>query len=35
MEFKHTSVLLQEVIENLNIIENGIYVDSTAGGRWT
>ena len=32
MEFKHTSVLLKEVIENLNIIENGIYVDGTAGG---
>ena len=35
MESKHTSVLLKEVIENLNIIENGIYVDGTAGGRRT
>jgi len=32
MEFKHVSVLLKEVIEALNIKENGIYVDCTLGG---
>lgn len=32
MEFKHTSVLLEETIENLNIKEDGIYVDGTLGG---
>lgn len=32
MEFNHTSVLLQETIENLNIKENGIYLDGTLGG---
>ncbi|MCR5101608.1 MAG: 16S rRNA (cytosine(1402)-N(4))-methyltransferase RsmH [Butyrivibrio sp.] len=32
MEFKHYSVLLDEVIENLNIKPNGIYVDGTLGG---
>jgi 16S rRNA (cytosine1402-N4)-methyltransferase len=32
MEFKHVSVLLNEVIEGLNIKENGIYVDCTLGG---
>ena len=32
MEFKHVSVLLNESIEGLNIKENGIYVDGTAGG---
>ena len=32
MEFKHYSVLLQETIENLEIKENGIYVDGTLGG---
>ena len=32
MEFNHFSVLLNECIENLNIKENGIYVDGTAGG---
>lgn len=32
MEFKHTSVLLQETIDNLNIKETGIYVDGTLGG---
>lgn len=32
MEFVHKSVLLYEVLENLNIKENGIYVDGTAGG---
>lgn len=32
MEFKHTSVLLDECIEGLNIKPNGIYVDGTLGG---
>lgn len=32
MEFKHKSVLLEECIENLNIKQNGIYVDGTLGG---
>ena len=32
MEFKHTSVLLNECIENLNIKSDGIYVDGTLGG---
>ena len=32
MEFKHVSVLLNECIENLNIKENGVYVDCTLGG---
>lgn len=32
MEFKHTSVLLQETIEQLAIKEDGIYVDGTLGG---
>lgn len=32
MEFKHTSVLLDECIENLNIKKDGIYVDGTLGG---
>lgn len=32
MEFKHISVLLEEVLENLDIKPNGIYVDGTAGG---
>ena len=32
MEFKHKSVLLNECIENLNIKNNGIYVDGTLGG---
>lgn len=32
MEFKHTSVLLDEVIENLNIKPDGIYLDGTLGG---
>ena len=30
--FRHKSVLLDEVIENLNIREDGIYVDGTLGG---
>lgn len=32
MEFKHTSVLLWETIDNLNIKPDGIYVDGTLGG---
>lgn len=32
MEFKHTSVLLDECIDNLKIKEDGIYVDGTLGG---
>lgn len=32
MEFVHKSVLLDEVLDNLNIKPNGIYVDGTAGG---
>ncbi len=32
MEFQHTPVLLQEVIENLHIRPSGIYVDGTLGG---
>lgn len=32
MEFKHTSVLLKETIDNLNIRPDGIYVDGTLGG---
>jgi len=32
MEFKHTSVLLDECIEGLIIKPNGIYVDGTLGG---
>ncbi len=32
MEFNHISVLLNESIDALNIKENGIYVDGTAGG---
>ena len=32
MEFKHTPVMLNECIENLNIKPNGIYVDGTLGG---
>lgn len=30
--FRHTSVLLEEVLEQLNIREDGIYVDGTLGG---
>ena len=29
LEFKHTPVMLNECIENLNIKPNGIYVDGT------
>lgn len=32
MEFKHTSVLLTETIENLHIRPDGIYLDGTLGG---
>ena len=32
MEFNHTSVLLNETIEGLNIKPDGIYVDGTLGG---
>ncbi len=32
MEFKHTSVLLQECIDNLSIKSDGIYMDGTLGG---
>lgn len=32
MEFKHTSVLLDETIEGLDIKSDGIYVDGTLGG---
>lgn len=32
MEFQHISVLLNECIEGLNLKEDGIYVDGTAGG---
>ena len=32
MDFKHVSVLLNESIEQLNIKEDGIYVDGTLGG---
>lgn len=32
MEFHHVSVLLEEVLEGLNIKEDGIYVDGTLGG---
>lgn len=32
MEFRHTSVLLEETIENLLIRPDGVYVDGTLGG---
>lgn len=32
MEFEHTSVLLEETIDNLRINPDGIYVDGTLGG---
>ena len=32
MEFNHKPVLLEECIQGLNIIKNGIYVDGTLGG---
>jgi len=30
--FQHYSVMLNEVVDNLNVNSNGIYVDCTAGG---
>ena len=32
MEFKHTSVLLKETIDNLHIKPDGVYLDGTLGG---
>ena len=32
MVFKHTSVLLEETVDGLNIKPDGIYVDGTLGG---
>ena len=32
MEFKHTSVMLNEVVDALNIQPHGIYLDCTLGG---
>lgn len=32
MEFQHTSVLLNETIEGLNIKPDGVYIDCTTGG---
>ena len=32
MEFKHTSVLLEQTIENLDIKPEGTYLDGTLGG---
>ena len=32
MDFKHTSVLLEETVDGLNIKPDGIYVDGTLGG---
>ncbi len=32
MEFKHIPIMLEEVIDGLNIKENGIYIDGTLGG---
>lgn len=32
MEFKHTSVLLEETIENLQVNPDGTYIDGTLGG---
>lgn len=32
MNFEHTTVLLNETLENLNIRSNGIYMDGTLGG---
>jgi 16S rRNA (cytosine1402-N4)-methyltransferase len=31
-EFKHTTVLLEETVDGLDVKENGIYVDCTLGG---
>ena len=32
MEFKHTSVLLNETIDSLHIKPEGVYLDGTLGG---
>ncbi len=32
MDFKHTTVLLEETVKHLNICPEGIYVDATLGG---
>ncbi len=32
IEFKHEPIMLNECIENLKIVSNGIYVDGTIGG---
>ena len=32
MEFRHEPVLLQEVLEWMNVRENGVYCDGTLGG---
>lgn len=32
MEFRHVPIMLKEVIENLEIKPNGVYVDATVGG---
>lgn len=32
MEFSHISVMLKETVDGLNVKENGVYVDGTAGG---
>ena len=32
MAFRHTSVLLYETVDGLNVRPNGIYVDATLGG---
>ena len=32
MEFKHTSVLFEETMENLDIRPEGTYLDGTLGG---
>lgn len=32
MEFRHVPIMLNEVIENLDIKPNGVYVDATVGG---
>ena len=31
-EFKHTSVLLPETVDSLNVVSGGTYIDCTAGG---
>ena len=32
MEFRHEPVLLQEVLQWMNVLENGVYCDGTLGG---